>query len=143
MEKPQPFNMRLRYERERRGWSQADVASKVGSDPKTVARWESGKSVPRPYHRQALGELFGLNPEEFGLISGRRAIIPLPLPETGPSALPPAAVSDTAAVHRDEKAITYQNIEGVPPPTSPRAIQQHEGTVRIVYARLLGPDTTA
>src|SRR5260221_7256582 len=129
MERPQPFNVQLRYERERRGWSQADLASKVGSDPKTVARWEGGKSLPRPYHRQALCELFGLNAEEFGLISGQEAITPPPLSETDPSPLPPAAVSDTIASPHVEKARTYQNIEGVPPPTSPRTIQQREGAV--------------
>lgn len=143
MERPQPFNVQLRYERERRGWSQADVASKVGSDPKTVARWERGKSLPRPYHRQVLCELFGKNAEEFGLISGWRAIIPLPLSETDPSPFPPAALSDTIAIPHDGRARTYQNIEGVPPPTNPRAIQQREGAVRTIYARLLQADTTA
>ena len=78
MEKPIPFHAQLKYERERRGWSQADVASKVGSDPKTVARWERGKSLPRPYHRQVLCELFGKNAEDLGLIPGHRAIFPPP-----------------------------------------------------------------
>src|SRR3989442_15895429 len=114
MGKPLPFHIQLRYERERHGWSQADIASQVGSDPKTVARWEGGKSLPRPYHRQALCELFGKNAEEFGLISGLGAITPPPLSETGPSPLPPAAVSDTIASPHVGKARTYQNIEGVP-----------------------------
>ena len=37
-------NQRLRRERELRGWSQEDVAKKIGApDDKTVRRWESGK----------------------------------------------------------------------------------------------------
>jgi len=65
---PIPFNEQLRHERELRGWSQADLAEKVRCDAKTVGRWENGDRVPRPYHRQALCELFGKNAEEFGLM---------------------------------------------------------------------------
>lgn len=68
MTTPIPFNQQLRHERELRGWSQADLAEKVGCDTKTVGRWENGDRVPRPYHRQALCELFGKNAEEFGLM---------------------------------------------------------------------------
>ncbi len=68
MEQGLPFHQQLRYERERRGWSQADLAGKVNSDFKTVHRWESGKSVPRPYYRQILCDLFGKSAEELGLI---------------------------------------------------------------------------
>ncbi len=126
-----PFHVQLRYERERCGWSQADVASKVGSDPKTVARWERGTSLPRPYHRQALCALFGKNAEEFGLISEKRAISHLPLPETGSSPLPPeGAIPGAIASHPDGKARAYQSIVGFPPPTSPRTIQQREGRLR-------------
>ncbi|HKV57001.1 MAG TPA: NB-ARC domain-containing protein, partial [Ktedonobacteraceae bacterium] len=62
-----PFHEQLKYERERRGWSQADIAEKTGCDTKTVGRWERGERLPRPYHRQMLCELFGKNAEELGL----------------------------------------------------------------------------
>jgi len=39
-------NQRLKRERELRGWSQAKVASEVGTDPATVSRWERGLSFP-------------------------------------------------------------------------------------------------
>src|SRR5947209_3508390 len=127
MERFPPFAVQLRYERERRGWSQADVASKVGSDPKTVARWEGGKSLPRPYHRQALCELFGKNAEEFGLVPEQKEIIPSTLEETDqapslPATDTPAPISSSP----DIKARTYQSVVGLPPPTSPRTIQQRE-----------------
>src|SRR5437764_10655536 len=67
-----PFHEQLRYEREKRGWSQADLAGKVGCDTKTIGRWENGDSVPRPYHRQALYEIFGKDAEEFGLMEEKR-----------------------------------------------------------------------
>ena len=38
MEQRLPFHQLLKYEREQRGWSQADLAEKVGSDTKTVYR---------------------------------------------------------------------------------------------------------
>jgi transcriptional regulator with XRE-family HTH domain len=58
-----PFHEQLRYERELRGWSQADLAEKVRCDTKTIGRWESGDHFPRPYHRQSLCEIFGKNAE--------------------------------------------------------------------------------
>src|SRR5579859_7708950 len=72
------FHAQLRYERERRGWSQADIAEKTSCDAKTVGRWESGERLPRPYYRQLLCELFGKNAEELGLTGG------LPKPQSAP-----------------------------------------------------------
>lgn len=64
-----PFHEQLKYERERRGWSQEDIADKVGCDTKTVGRWENGLSLPRSFLRQKLVELFGKDAEEFGLLA--------------------------------------------------------------------------
>jgi WD40 repeat protein/transcriptional regulator with XRE-family HTH domain len=61
-----PFHEQLRRERERRGWSQEDLAEKVSSDTRTISRWESGISLPRPYFRQKLSELLGKDAEELG-----------------------------------------------------------------------------
>ena len=63
-----PFHLQLKHERELRGWSQAYLAEKVGCDLKTVQRWEGGESIPQPYYRQKLVELFGKNTEELGLV---------------------------------------------------------------------------
>jgi WD40 repeat protein/transcriptional regulator with XRE-family HTH domain len=68
MEKRLPFYLQLKHERELRGWSQKDLAGKLGCDTKTVNRWESGKSLAQPYYRQKLVELFGKNAEELGLV---------------------------------------------------------------------------
>lgn len=42
-------NQHLRYERERRGWSQQEVADKVGTTSLNVGRWERGITVPGSY----------------------------------------------------------------------------------------------
>ncbi len=68
MEKNLPWSEKLRRERINRGWSQDNVSEKIGSDSKTVGRWERGESFPSPYHRQKLVDLYGKSPEELGLI---------------------------------------------------------------------------
>jgi WD40 repeat protein/transcriptional regulator with XRE-family HTH domain len=77
------FHEYLRLERERRGWTQADLAEKLGCGTKTVGRWESGENLPRPYLRVALGELFGKNLEELGLTPAPEAAQQTP-PEERP-----------------------------------------------------------
>ena len=67
MKQSLPFYMRLQYERERRGWSQEYLAERVGSDPKTVGRWEGGLTLPQTRYRRKLVELFGIEANEFGL----------------------------------------------------------------------------
>ncbi len=68
--KPIP-NQTLRDERIGHGWSQQDVADKVGTTPNNVGRWERGETVPGPYFRQHLCEVFGKSPSELGLIEER------------------------------------------------------------------------
>src|SRR5258708_7279629 len=63
------WHQRLRYERLRRGWSQADLAERIGSDTKTVGRWEQGKSFPGLEFVQKLIETLGKSSEELGLLS--------------------------------------------------------------------------
>ena len=62
--KPHP----LKVERELHGWSQAKVAEAVGTNVRTVIRWEQGRSVPYPYYREQLCTLFGKNARELGLL---------------------------------------------------------------------------
>lgn len=58
----------LRRERTLRGWSQADVAARIGSDPKTVGRWERGRTSPSPYMCQRLSELYEKTVQELRLV---------------------------------------------------------------------------
>ena len=82
-----PFHEQLKYERERRGWSQADIAEKTGCDTKTVGRWERGERLPRPYHRQVLCDLFGKNAEELGLTELTPAPVTVPASQPGDAAM--------------------------------------------------------
>lgn len=59
----------LKVERELHGWSQAKVAGAVGTNVRTVIRWEQGQSVPYPYYREQLCSLFGKNARELGLLA--------------------------------------------------------------------------
>lgn len=80
--KPHP----LKAERELRGWSQARVAEAIGTNVRTVIRWEQGQSVPYPYHRELLCELFGKNARDLGLLEEAVEEV---APEIPPVARPP------------------------------------------------------
>ena len=50
---------RLRFEREVRGWSQQDLAEKVGTTQKIVSRWERGESTPAPITDKSSASILG------------------------------------------------------------------------------------
>ena len=64
-----PFSSRLKREREQRGWTQSKVAEQLGTTQITISRWENSITVPTPYYRQKLAELFGKSIQELGFIS--------------------------------------------------------------------------
>ncbi len=63
-----PPNIKLRRERELRGWSQTALAEQIGAQTQLVTRWEKGNAFPSPYYREKLCLLFAKNAEELGLI---------------------------------------------------------------------------
>ncbi len=58
----------LKNARELRGWSQSEVADKIGVSGRTVARWEQGRSLPYPYYREQLCRLFSTDALSLGLL---------------------------------------------------------------------------
>jgi tetratricopeptide (TPR) repeat protein/transcriptional regulator with XRE-family HTH domain len=62
-------NLRLKEERELRGWSQKYVADEIGADRYYLSRWEHGTASPSPYYRQKLCAVFGKNARELGLLT--------------------------------------------------------------------------
>lgn len=68
VQKRQAFPVRLKQERDRHGWSQSDLASRLGTSQVNVSRWEKGLTTPGPYFRQRLAEVFGKSLEELGFI---------------------------------------------------------------------------
>ena len=62
-------SFKLRRVREQHGWSQAHIAREVGTDARTVSRWERGVTSPSPHFRERLCQLFQLDAETLGLLS--------------------------------------------------------------------------
>jgi transcriptional regulator with XRE-family HTH domain len=64
------YGVLLKRERNVRGWSQEDLADKLGNgaSQNRVSRWESEKEFPGPHYRIKLSGLFGKSIEELGLL---------------------------------------------------------------------------
>src|SRR2546421_197145 len=68
----------LRAQRQRRGWTHADVAAGLhtlaeeldeplpGVDANLVCKWENGQRTPGPFYQPRLCLLFGMEPEALG-----------------------------------------------------------------------------
>lgn len=67
--KPKKPNELLRYEREKRGWSQSKVAELIGADTSMVSRWECGKRKPDHFYQEKLCNLFSKDAVELGFIA--------------------------------------------------------------------------
>jgi transcriptional regulator with XRE-family HTH domain len=52
----------IRETRRRRGWSQFDVAARLGTTTATVSRWERGQAWPRYQRLRALAVLLEVPP---------------------------------------------------------------------------------
>lgn len=63
----------IRELRERRGWTQVDLAHEVGVTPSTVYNWERGRTEISALKLRQLAQLFGVSMDE----------IVLPAPEPG------------------------------------------------------------
>lgn len=62
-------NRLLRQARLERGWTQKDVANRIGAPQDlNVTRWERGTARPSAYYVQKLCELFGKSASELGLV---------------------------------------------------------------------------
>lgn len=57
----------LRAAREKRGWTQAEIAEKIGTTSANVSRWENGITFPGHFYRQKLCRLYGSSARELGL----------------------------------------------------------------------------
>lgn len=76
------IGQRLRQERECLNYSQEELAEKIGTTALSINRWEHDKTLPRPFYRAALCQIFNKSaPALFGLPEGEE--------EGEASALPP------------------------------------------------------
>jgi transcriptional regulator with XRE-family HTH domain len=63
----------IRALRQARGWTQFELALKVGVQPQAVYLWESGRRTPLVPQLRKLGELFELCSDEIDLEPARDA----------------------------------------------------------------------
>ena len=84
------FNTNLEYLRKRKGWTQTDLANKLGTTWGVISHWELGKRQPRMEMVGKIAELFNLpgadiifkdlrletNPKENELINNVRMLTP-------------------------------------------------------------------
>lgn len=73
-------NIKLRYQRELRGWSQKRLADQIDTSKEMVSKWEGGQN-PGKYYQEKLCNLFGKSAQELGFL-------PEPEPDQ-PSSLSP------------------------------------------------------
>jgi transcriptional regulator with XRE-family HTH domain len=55
----------IRELREARGWTQFELAIKVGVQPTTIYTWESGKKMPMIPQLRKLAEAFGVSMDDI------------------------------------------------------------------------------
>lgn len=63
--KRESIGQRLKRLRESHGWSQEELASKIGSSVQSFNYWEKDKGLPRPYYRRKLADELGLSVEDL------------------------------------------------------------------------------
>jgi tetratricopeptide (TPR) repeat protein/transcriptional regulator with XRE-family HTH domain len=80
-------NVKLRQQREKRYWTQTELARMLGTTYLSVCRWENGTTSPSLYYRKQLCDLFHLSAEELGLSAS--------FVETPENRQPPSAFSTT------------------------------------------------
>jgi tetratricopeptide (TPR) repeat protein/transcriptional regulator with XRE-family HTH domain len=81
VKKSPTYNTLLLRERERRCWTQQELADKVGTTPLNIGRWEQGKTKPGPHFRQKLCEVFEKNVYELGLLSVKAEASTITIPD--------------------------------------------------------------
>lgn len=59
---------KLKKQRELRGWSQRRLGELIDTDKVTICRWETGKTKPSPYYREALCKVFETTADKLGLL---------------------------------------------------------------------------
>jgi tetratricopeptide (TPR) repeat protein/transcriptional regulator with XRE-family HTH domain len=74
------FARLLRQARREHSWSQARLAEHLSTDPMTISRWERGLTLPTPYLREKLCQLFAKTPQEFGLLDAEEPPLSASLP---------------------------------------------------------------
>ena len=107
------FSDILKQERRRRGWSQAYLAEKLGTDPNTVGRWERGSHTPNSYACRELCALLDMTLEELGLFNEQLADAPAPVPPPQAYVFLAYSQADSVFAHRLKGDLPSRNINVV------------------------------
>lgn len=65
-------NLYLRRARAEQCFSQDELAERLGTTQVTISRWERGLTIPSPYYRRKLCEVFDMPPASLGLVEAER-----------------------------------------------------------------------
>jgi DNA-binding XRE family transcriptional regulator len=60
----------IRALRREQGWTQYELALRVGVHPQAVYLWESGRRTPQVPQMRKLGQAFGMCSDEIALVPG-------------------------------------------------------------------------
>jgi DNA-binding XRE family transcriptional regulator/DNA polymerase III delta prime subunit len=109
MEKTPKANAFLKQARETCGWTQSDLAEKLGLAEQTVRSWELGSRSPSLKHRQCLCAIFGKTLEELGFLpTGNDEPVSLELSLPG-DLTPPSEVVSSRSLSRIEHKCVDKN----------------------------------
>ena len=61
----------IRELREGRGWTQLELANKLGVTPATVYNWERGRYEPSASKLRAIARAFGVSMDDIALVEGQ------------------------------------------------------------------------
>jgi transcriptional regulator with XRE-family HTH domain len=101
---PSPFHGdRLKTLRTERGWSQAELAEKIGSDARQVSRYENGRVAPSLDVLARIGEVLDITVDHLLYEAAERR------PLTGPSTHLDARLADLDQLTDDERT-TITNV---------------------------------
>lgn len=75
----------IRRLRQARGWTQYDLALRVGVHPQAVYLWERGRRTPQVPQMRKLGQVFGMCSDDITLVEPGPSEVPAaPSPEPPP-----------------------------------------------------------
>ncbi len=73
----------IRQLREERGWTQLELAYRLGVTPVTIYNWERGRTEPRVSQFRQLARLFGVGMDEI-VLEGEELRDEIPAPPANP-----------------------------------------------------------
>jgi predicted ATPase/transcriptional regulator with XRE-family HTH domain len=113
-------NRLLRAARKERGWTQQQVADRIGAPLSlNISRWENGTAFPSAYYIERLCQLFGKSIRELGLsqLDGETPVEPTPQP-VSVKQMPSSDVNETRQEMMAEQCViasTSESLEGAYP----------------------------